>query len=142
MGLRGLGGQCHIRERHDVVHVHRHTLILGGRTGHEPVHVQLGVTDLDRTDHTNGPGGGHGGRHGPHHITALIRRRRVRRHVVQTERVARGTPGERGVREVRCHLGQEPAVLRTVGDHQVVTVLGVVAHRGGRVVHDERSVGY
>ena len=142
MALSRLGSQRHITERLDVVHIDRHTRILSRRTRHEPVHIQLGVTNLDRTDHTDHTALGHGRCHRTHRITTLIRSSRVRRHVVQTERVTRRTPRKRRIGEIRSDLLQRPPVLRPMGDHQVIAILGIPADRRSRISHDERPIGH
>ena len=140
MTLRSLRSQRHITKGLDVVDIDLHTRILRRRTSHEPIHIQLRVTNLDRTHHTDHTTFGQRRSHRPHHIPALIRRRRVRRHIVETKRVVRRTPRKRRIREIRSDLLQRPPVLRTMRNHQVITILRIRTHRSSRLINDERPI--
>ena len=141
MRLRGLRRLSHIAEGLRVHHIHIHARILSARARHETVHEQLRVTHLDGTHNADHTSLRQRRRHRPEHKTTLIGRRRIRKHIRQTERIRSRTPRERGIREVRSDLLQRTAVLRTMSDHQIKPRLRVLTDRHRSILHNERPVG-
>ena len=99
VGLSGFGSQRHVTERADVVDVDS-----AGAAGEsavvEPVHVQLGVSHLDGTNHSDDTGLGKGRGQNSHHKATLVGGGGVGRDVGQPEGVGRGSPREGDVGEV------------------------------------------
>ena len=136
---RRLGGKGGVTERIGVVDAHLEFGVGGRGAGDEAVDVELGVTDLDRPDDADRAVARQHRRHLTHDVATLVRRCRVRRDVGEAERVGLRTPRKGDVGEVGSDLGEWPAVLRAVGDDQVVvTGLGVAADRRGGVLDDEQ----
>jgi len=141
LGLGRLGSQGDVAERPGVVDVHGDARRLGLRPGLVAVDIELGVAHLDWPDDANDAALAKSGAHHAEHVAALVRGGLVREHVGEPERVGGSAPGERDVREVGGNLLQRSAVLGSVGDHQVVSLAGVVADRGRGVLDDESAIG-
>ena len=137
--LGSFGSQSHVTKRTRVGDVHLSSSASEG-TGLESIDVGDSVAGLDGPDHTDDSRLGEGRSDPTVDVTTFVGCRRIREDVVEALRVSGSPPGERHVREVRGDLHQGRTELGAMGDHHIMSVLGIAANRSSRILDDEGAV--